>query len=71
MAPAIGLDFERLALATPEPGVTMVDLDDAICPTTSCAPVIGGVLVYRDLTHLTKTYVLTLAPRLAAALPTN
>jgi hypothetical protein len=49
----------------------LVDLDDAVCPTALCAPVIGGVLVYRDINHLTKTYVLTLAPRLSAALPTG
>ena len=65
------VDPQRLALKTPEPGVTLVDLDDAVCPTALCAPVIGGVLVYRDINHLTKTYVLTLAPRLSAALPTG
>lgn len=37
-------------------GVTLIDLTDAICPTDPCAPVIGGVLVYRDDHHLTATY---------------
>lgn len=49
-------------------GVRLVDLNDAICPAARCAPVIGGVLVYRDSNHLTATYARTLAPRLRAAL---
>ncbi|MEE6263570.1 acyltransferase family protein [Plantactinospora sonchi] len=48
--------------------VPLIDLNDAICPTDRCAPVIGGVLVYRDADHLTATYALSLAPRLGAAL---
>ncbi|MFJ2082449.1 acyltransferase family protein [Micromonospora chokoriensis] len=49
-------------------GVHLVNLNDAICPTDRCAPVIGGVLVYRDGNHLTATYSRTLAPRLDSAL---
>jgi hypothetical protein len=49
-------------------GVGFVDLNDAICPTSRCAPVIGNVLVYRQTSHLTRTYVQTMAPRLEAAL---
>lgn len=49
--------------------VIYVDLNSAICPTRMCAPVIGGVLVYRDSNHLTGTYAGTLAPRLNLALP--
>nr|MDT0661154.1 acyltransferase family protein [Micromonospora sp. DSM 115978] len=48
--------------------VRLVDLNDAICPADRCAPVIGGVLVYRDSSHLTASYARTLAPRLADAL---
>jgi peptidoglycan/LPS O-acetylase OafA/YrhL len=48
--------------------VTYVDLSDAICPTARCAPVIGNVLVYRQGSHLTATYVETLAPRVGVAL---
>jgi len=51
-----------------QPGVEIVDLFDAICPTERCAPVIGNVLIYRQGSHLTATYVKTLAPRLARAL---
>jgi hypothetical protein len=49
-------------------GVRVVDLFDAICPTERCAPVIGNVLLYRQGSHLTRTYVETLTPRLARAL---
>ena len=48
--------------------VTMIDLYDAICPTEKCAPVIGNVLVYRQGSHITATYVKTLTPRIATAL---
>ncbi|MFJ6166758.1 acyltransferase family protein [Micromonospora orduensis] len=49
-------------------GVRLIDLNDWICPAERCAPVIGGVLVWRDAHHLTATYSATLAPRVAAAL---
>lgn len=48
--------------------VSLVDLTDAICPADDCAPVIGGVLVYRDSNHLTASYARSLTPRLRAAL---
>jgi hypothetical protein len=44
-----------------------VDINDAICPTERCAAVIGNVLIYRQGSHLTATYVATLTPRLASA----
>ncbi|MEU4714738.1 acyltransferase family protein [Micromonospora purpureochromogenes] len=61
-----GIAQERAAEG--QPGVHLVDLNDAICPTDRCAAVIGGVLVYRDTNHLTATYARTLAPRLDSAL---
>ncbi|MDG4828537.1 acyltransferase family protein [Solwaraspora sp. WMMD1047] len=54
------------AAAEGQRGVRLVNLNDAICPTERCAPVIGGVLVYRDSNNLTATYARTLAPRLRA-----
>lgn len=51
-------------------GITLIDLNDFICPADLCAPVIGDVLVYRDSDHLTATYVRSLAPRLQASLIT-
>jgi hypothetical protein len=43
---------------------SVVDLTDFICPQAQCAPVIGNVLVLRQGSHLTNTYVITLAPQL-------
>ena len=45
-----------------------VDVNDAICPTARCPVVVGGILVYRDRSHLTDTYARTLTPVLADAL---
>jgi len=58
------------------PEVKLVDMTKSICPTPTCAPVIGNVLVYRQGSHLTATYVRTLAPQLgqkltAAGLPAD
>lgn len=49
-------------------GSHFIDLTDAICPTARCAPVVGNVLVYRQGSHVTKTYIESLAPRLDRAL---
>jgi hypothetical protein len=43
---------------------SLVDLTSFYCDDRSCPSVIGGVMVYRDYTHLTATYVSTLAPYL-------
>jgi peptidoglycan/LPS O-acetylase OafA/YrhL len=51
-----------------QPAVTMIDLFDAVCPVEPCAPAIGDVLIYRQGSHITATYVETLTPRLAEAL---
>jgi len=51
------------------PGVKTVDMADTICPDRDrCAPVIGNVLVYRQGSHLTTTFVDSTEPRLSAAL---
>src|SRR3954452_4127815 len=42
----------------------LVDLSRFFCDATTCPPVIGGVLVYKDLTHITSEYAKTLAPYL-------
>jgi peptidoglycan/LPS O-acetylase OafA/YrhL len=47
-------------------GAHLIDLTDAICPSDPCAPVIGGVMVWRDQHHLTRTYVYSLTARLQA-----
>jgi peptidoglycan/LPS O-acetylase OafA/YrhL len=44
------------------PLVTLVDLDRFFCTKGECKPVIGHVIVYREDSHLTNTYGLTLSP---------
>ncbi|ROS27934.1 acyltransferase family protein [Cellulomonas sp. PhB150] len=61
---------ERSALAQQQAAaeradVPLIDLDDYVCPGSTCPAIIGDVLVWRDAHHLTATYARTLAPRLA------
>jgi hypothetical protein len=42
--------------------IKLIDLSDFFCDATRCFPVVGGVLVYKDLTHITRAYGATLAP---------
>jgi len=44
-----------------------VDLSDMICERRSCPPVVGNVMVYRDGSHLTATYLRSLTPALRTA----
>jgi SGNH domain (fused to AT3 domains) len=44
--------------------IHVIDLSRYFCDATLCEPVIGGVLVYKDLTHITSEYGKTLAPYL-------
>jgi len=44
--------------------IQVIDLSRFFCDATRCPPVIGGVLVYKDLTHITSEYGKTLAPYL-------
>ncbi len=48
--------------------VSTIDLSDEICGPEVCPPVRNGVVVYRDVNHLTASYVRTLAPALEARL---
>lgn len=41
-----------------------VDMADALCSPDACAPVVGGVIVWRDSHHITGTYAETLASSL-------
>ncbi|MEV8134051.1 acyltransferase family protein [Microbacterium aurantiacum] len=55
--------------ATLDPNATVIDLTSLYCDTTSCSPVVGGALVYRDdRGHLTATYARTVAPYLGEAI---
>jgi hypothetical protein len=44
--------------------IHVIDLSNYFCDAKLCYPVIGGVLVYKDLTHITSEYGKTLAPYL-------
>ena len=46
------------------PSATLVDLTDVICPDDTCNPVFGDVLVQRDGSHLTDTFVREVASAL-------
>ena len=43
------------------PGVGLVSISDYLCPRDRCAAVVGDVLILRQGSHVTNTYVLTLA----------
>ena len=55
------------AARTASPRVQLVDLTPFFCDRRQCFPVIGGVLVYKDTTHLTGLYAQTLGPYLLRA----
>lgn len=59
----------QMAAAEQVPGVSVVDMAPDICPDgTKCAAVIGNVMVYRQGTHLTASYVQTLTASLGKRL---
>lgn len=47
---------------------SVIDLTKYYCTDTTCPAVIGGVLVYRDSSHVTGTWATTLEPYLSADL---
>ncbi|MFW7415407.1 acyltransferase family protein [Demequina sp. SO4-18] len=49
----------QLAAAELVPAVDVVDMTDTLCNAEVCPPVIGGVLVYRQGSHVTNTYAMT------------
>lgn len=50
-------------------GVRLIDPTSEVCLEKTCPAVIGDVLVYRNGSHLTATYVRTLTPWLSERLP--
>ncbi|MGW9112800.1 acyltransferase family protein [Microbacterium sp. NPDC055683] len=59
------LDLDPLRSAASLADVDLIDLSDAYCDDDICSMMLGGVLVYRDLHHITATFSRTLAPHLA------
>ncbi|MEU5561602.1 acyltransferase family protein [Micromonospora musae] len=70
-AEALRLSEPQVEAAKGLKDVRLLDFNDSICPAERCAPVIGGVLIYRDEGHLTATYARSLAPRVRDALRTE
>jgi hypothetical protein len=50
------------ALRRGSPRVHLVDLTQFMCSPRLCYPVVGGVLVHKDVTHLTPLFASTLGP---------
>lgn len=65
----------QIEAASAVPEVDVLDMTDVFCAETLCPPVIGNVLVYRQGTHITNTYVMSteriLEARLAAIVDSN
>jgi hypothetical protein len=57
-----------LEVAARHEGLHVVDLTDRLCTEDVCPSVIGNVVVYRDLDHVTSSYGATLTPDVDARL---
>ena len=60
--------YKGMLQAAEAAGTDTVDLADFLCSPDACAPVVGGVIVWRDGHHITATYAETLAGSLEQAL---
>jgi peptidoglycan/LPS O-acetylase OafA/YrhL len=68
--PDVWIRPDRLTLAAERmtsADVSSVDLNDHLCTKTNCPAVIGGVIVFSDFNHLSRTFSRTLAPYLEPA----
>jgi hypothetical protein len=54
------------AESSEDPRVHLIDLTDRFCDATTCYPVVGDMIVYRDYSHLSGEYATALVPYLAA-----
>jgi hypothetical protein len=54
--------------ATTKSGVRVIDAASWFCTARVCPVVVGNILVYRDDSHPTATYLKALAPMLASQL---
>ncbi|MET0930731.1 MAG: acyltransferase family protein [Aeromicrobium sp.] len=52
----------QIAASKQVTGSTLLDLTGFYCDDTTCPAVIGGVNVYRDRSHISKTYTTTMTP---------
>jgi hypothetical protein len=49
------------------PRFAVIDLSDFFCDPDRCFPVIGGALVYKDISHMTTVFGTSLGPYLTSA----
>jgi peptidoglycan/LPS O-acetylase OafA/YrhL len=56
----------QAAETSDDPRVHLIDLTDRFCDATTCYPVVGDMIVYRDYSHLSGEYATALVPYLAA-----
>jgi hypothetical protein len=61
---------ERAAVKDLGERAKVVDMSKWLCPGDTCPAVLNGYIAWRDYFHLTATFATTLAPALAALLPT-
>jgi hypothetical protein len=65
--PALPPDPEVDAASQLAPSrVGVIDLSSFFCDATLCYPVVGGALVYKDVSHITATFAASLGPYLLA-----
>lgn len=63
---ASGVPLQKLVAE--EVGIPFIDMTDFVCPVgDDCPPIVGDILVYRQGSHITKTYAESLAPVLGTA----
>lgn len=66
---ALPPDPAAAAVARADPArFQLIDLTPFFCDPRSCYPVVGGVLVHKDVNHITRRFAETLSPYLARAL---
>ena len=61
-------DDGQAAATQEDPHAATIDLRHLYCTDTTCPPIIGDVVVYRDDNHLTATYASTVAPYMLRSL---
>lgn len=68
-ATALDLEFmEEERIVAESAGATYIDLTEFICDTDTCPIVVDDIFVYRDVNHMTTTFVSYLAPALEPTL---
>ena len=57
-----------MSAAASSAGAPVIDLDDVFCTAERCLSQIGGLVVYSDDNHMTRSFALSLVPVLAERL---